>query len=90
MPPAIQAEFVRLMERWEVGDLQPVGGDCARLGKNDVLYLRVRRGNNHFRLYFRMRGSAAVILHVAYKNQQRIDKGTMKLLNKRATSGTAR
>lgn len=84
IPSDIQAELTRLMERWEEGDLQPVGGDCARLGQEDVLYLRVRRGSNHYRLYFRMRGTTAVALHVAYKNQQKIDKATMQKIIKRA------
>ena len=89
IPATIKGEFARLMERWETGDLQPAGGDCKRLN-GDITYLRVRRGNNHYRLYFAMRGSVAVVLHVAYKNQQTIDKATMALLKKRASSGTSR
>lgn len=87
LPPVAQGDLTRLMERWECGDLQPVGGDCARFGQWGVLYLRVRIGNNPYRLYFQMRGDIAVILHVAYKNQQKVDKATTKLLKTRATGG---
>lgn len=87
IPPHVRGDFLRLMERWEQEDLQPVGGDCARLGQWDVFYLRVRRGNNHFRLYFQMRGAYAVVLHVCYKNQQQIDKVTMRLIEERAKNG---
>lgn len=88
IPAWAQGEFKRLMERWEQGDLQPVGGDCARMGEWGVLYLRVRRSSNPFRLYFQIRGTVAVVLHVTYKNQQKIDKATSKLLKKRANSGS--
>ena len=89
IPGAIQGEFTRLMERWEEGDLQPVGGDCDRLGRESILYLRVRNGNNPYRLYFKMNGDTAVVLHVTYKNQQRVDKATMRLITTRAKSGNA-
>ncbi|MGO1489523.1 MAG: type II toxin-antitoxin system RelE/ParE family toxin [Arachnia sp.] len=90
LPGDIQGAFFALMEDWAKGELSVDGDSAGRMGQFNVLYLRTRKGNNQFRLYFVQKGNVNVCLEVMYKNQQKIDRATKDTLKSRSKGGASK
>lgn len=89
-PDDVRGAFFDLMKGWLDGSVTPAGQACASYGRHGIMYLRHRKGNNPYRVYFVVDGAKAVIIHAAYKNQRKIDRKSQALLKERATSGTSK
>lgn len=83
MPPAAQGELVNRMQRFRMGTTR--FKDVDDLG-NGIKELRVRVGNNPYRILFCVIGSTPVALTVFYKNQVRTPKTDLDRAKARSKS----
>ena len=87
LPPPMQAELLSVMERWLVQE--HVRSEYDSLGRG-LHELRVREGNNHFRVLFAVEGRVCIVLNSFPKNSQKTPPERQKTARKRMGTGTSR
>ncbi|BAK37959.1 hypothetical protein MLP_49450 [Microlunatus phosphovorus NM-1] len=86
LPVGIQGEFLGIMSRWLSQTHARHEYDSLGRGLHE---LRVREGNNHFRVLFAIEGRLCIALSAFYKNQQQLPKKEGETARKRMRSGTS-